>query len=203
MVSGMRQRRKQPAVTRRVILESAGYEFARHGYAGTGLEAVVRRAGLTKGALFHHFCDKRALAVAWIEDLLVPEIGERWIVPLEGLGSLDAVKVFFRDRLLEMDSADVTSALVMMTSSIPASEEAVALALERVFAAWREALASMLERGKGAGWIHRSIQPGAEAVFLVSAVAGFCVTSRPVMSESARRGCAAALDAYLETLRAQ
>jgi AcrR family transcriptional regulator len=203
MDSRMRPRKKQPAVTRRAILESAGVEFARHGYAGTGLEAVVKRAELTKGALFHHFSDKLAMAVAWIDELLAPSLGERWIAPMAGLTSLEALKTFIRGRVLEMDAADPACALVIMSAGNTAAEGALGAAMERVFGAWREELSALLERGKTAGWIHRSIQPQAEAVFLVAAVAGFCVTSRTAMNESARRGCAAALDAYLETLRAQ
>jgi len=199
----MRSRRKQPEVTRRAILEAAGEEFVRHGYAGTGLDAIVKRAELTKGALFHHFSDKRAMALAWIGDLLAPAVGERWIASLEEISSLEALKVFFRERCLEMDAADATSALVTMTAGISSADEALGAAMEKVFGAWREALAALLERGKSAGWIHRSIQPAAEAVFLVSTIAGFCVTARPAMNEAARRGCAAALEAYLETLRAQ
>ncbi|HSP41948.1 MAG TPA: hypothetical protein VLO11_03675, partial [Luteolibacter sp.] len=100
-------------------------------------------------------------------------------------------------------ATDATSALVTMTAGGSSADEVLGAALEKVFTTWREALAAMLERGKAEGWIHRSIQPGAEAVFLVSAIAGFCVTARPAMNDSAKRGCAAALDAYLETLRAQ
>jgi AcrR family transcriptional regulator len=59
MIRVIKTRRRQPAVTRRAILESAGAEFARHGYAGTGLEAAAKCAELAKGALFHHFSVKR------------------------------------------------------------------------------------------------------------------------------------------------
>jgi AcrR family transcriptional regulator len=199
----MRTRKKQPAVTKRRILEAAGEEFARHGYAGTGLDAIVTRAELTKGALFHHFSDKRAMAVAWIEEVLAPSVEERWIAPVAELASLDAVKGFFRARCLEMETTDATSAWVTMTAGASIADDVLAASLDQVFTAWREALAVMLERGKSEGWIHRSIQPAAEAVFLVSAIAGFCLTARSAMNDSARRGCAAAIEAYLETLRAQ
>ena len=199
----MRTRKKQPAVTRRRILEAAGAEFARHGYSGTGLDAIVTRAELTKGALFHHFSDKRAMAVAWIEEVLAPAIGERWIAPVAELASHDALKGFFRTRCLEMETTDAISAWVTMTAGTSFADEVLGGQLAKLSAAWREALAAMLERGKSEGWIHRSIQPAAESVFLVSAIAGFCVTARPAMNDAAKRGCAAALEAYLETLRAQ
>jgi AcrR family transcriptional regulator len=35
--------------------------FARHGYAGTSLEAVSSEAGVTKGGLYHHFGSKKEL----------------------------------------------------------------------------------------------------------------------------------------------
>ena len=178
----MKPRRKQPDVTRRAILEAAGGEFSRHGYSGTGVDAIVSRAELTKGALFHHFPDKRSLAVAWVGDMLDPEIDERWVSPLAGIGSLGAMQSFFRARCMELDAGDATSALVAMAAGTSVTDEILAAAFERVFAKWRDAIAAMLERGKRDGWIHRSIRPEAEAVFVVSAVAGFCATNRPVFA---------------------
>jgi len=197
----MRPRKKQPEITRRAILDAAGVEFALNGYAGTGLEAIVGRAELTKGALFHHFTDKRAMAVAWIDDLLGSEIAARWIEPLAEIGSLDGLRAFLRTRCLEMRPGDATSALIALAAET--SDGALGTALERVLAGWRTALTDLLERGKNEGWIHRSIRPAAEAAFLVSALAGFTVTTRTGDGENLRRGCADALEGYLETLRAQ
>jgi AcrR family transcriptional regulator len=46
-------------------LVAAGRElFAADGYAATSLDAVVARAGVTKGALYHHFAGKRELFAA-------------------------------------------------------------------------------------------------------------------------------------------
>jgi len=199
----MKQRKKQPQQTRRAILEAAGAEFSLHGYAGGGLGSIVSRADLTKGALFHHFTDKRAMAVAWIEDLLTPEIGERWISPLESISSLDALRSFCRARCMELAPGDAVSALVSLTAETAAADPLMAAALEKIFSQWREALAALLERGKSQGWIHRSIQPAAEAAFVVSAFAGFSVTTRAHPDEGIRRTCATALEGYLETLRAQ
>ncbi len=55
--------------TRRVLLDVARRLFAEHGYTATGTEEVVRRAGVTRGALYYHFRDKRHLFQAVVEDL--------------------------------------------------------------------------------------------------------------------------------------
>jgi TetR/AcrR family transcriptional repressor of nem operon len=199
----MKQRKKQPQQTRQTILEAAGAEFSLHGYAGSGLGSIVTRADLTKGALFHHFTDKRAMAVAWISDLLGPQMEARWMSPLESIGSLDALRAFCRARCMELAPDDATSALVSLTAETAASDSMLGEALEKIFEQWREAIATLLERGKSEGWIHRSIQPAAEAAFVVSAFAGFSVTTCAHPGEGIRRTCASALEGYLETLRAQ
>jgi AcrR family transcriptional regulator len=197
----MKQRKKQPVQTRQAILDAAGAEFSHHGYAGTGLGAIVARAALTKGALFHHFPDKQSLAVAWIDDSLTAAIGSLWIAPLDAIDSLGALCALYRSRCQELQAGDATSALVALTAETAAVDPVLGAALERVFSGWRAAIAELLERGKSGGWIHRSIQPAGEAAFLVAAIAGCSVTTGGHSDEGIRRACAGALESYLETLR--
>ena len=199
----MKQRKKQPVQTRQAILDAAGVELSTHGYAATGLGAIVSRAALTKGALFHHFPDKQSLAAAWIEGELATAIEFLWITPLAAIHSLDALRALCRSRCLELEPGDATSALVALTAETAATDPRLGAALERIFGAWRAAVAGLLERGQADGWIHRSIQPAGEAVFLVAVIAGFSVTTRCHPDESIRRSCATAVEGYLETLRAQ
>jgi len=64
-MSGNGPRRDQHAGdSRRAILAAARYAFARDGYANTSLDAIVGRARLTKGALYHHFKSKAAVLEA-------------------------------------------------------------------------------------------------------------------------------------------
>jgi len=52
--------------TRRLILDAAAEAFAEAGYANVTLSDVIARAQVTKGACYHHFPTKDALAVALI-----------------------------------------------------------------------------------------------------------------------------------------
>ena len=55
--------------TRAALMQTARELFAERGYAAVGTEEIVRAAGVTRGALYHHFDDKRALFEAVYEDV--------------------------------------------------------------------------------------------------------------------------------------
>jgi AcrR family transcriptional regulator len=55
--------------TRRALLIAARELFAADGFQATRTEEIVRRAGLTRGALYHHFRDKEDLFRAVYEEV--------------------------------------------------------------------------------------------------------------------------------------
>src|SRR5919206_3369145 len=78
-VSENKERRTQAerrAATRRALLDAARSLFAEKGYHETAAEEIVRRAGLTRGALYHHFEDKKDLFRAVVDEM-EGEIDER------------------------------------------------------------------------------------------------------------------------------
>ena len=55
--------------TRSTLIAVARRLFAERGYAGTPTEEIVRVAGVTRGALYHHFRDKKELFASVFEEV--------------------------------------------------------------------------------------------------------------------------------------
>lgn len=55
--------------TRARLIASARLAFATQGYANTSMDDFTARAGLTRGALYHHFGDKKGLLAAVVAQL--------------------------------------------------------------------------------------------------------------------------------------
>ena len=111
------ERREQ---TRRALVAAARQLFADKGFAGTSTPEIAEAAGVTRGALYHHFADKAALFIAVVEEehLLIAmainsaAAGEDEPGPIKAvLGScnafLDAMADPGRRRIMLMDAPAV------------------------------------------------------------------------------------------------
>jgi AcrR family transcriptional regulator len=74
------------ASTRAKLVKAARTLFARKGYAGVGTEEIVRRAGVTRGALYHQFPTKEDLFAAVYEQVEL-ELTQRVVASLTELAS--------------------------------------------------------------------------------------------------------------------
>jgi AcrR family transcriptional regulator len=95
------RREAEAQATRDALIRAALELFGKRGYAGVGTEEIVARARVTRGALYHHFADKRDLFRAVferVEQELVERIGAQmkatedpWELMIAGMRSfLDA-----------------------------------------------------------------------------------------------------------------
>ena len=71
-----RTQAERSSSTRAALIATARRLFAERGYADVGTEEIVRAAGVTRGALYHHFEGKSGLFRAVFEQL-ESEIAER------------------------------------------------------------------------------------------------------------------------------
>ena len=63
-------------MTRGTLVRTARELFAERGFGGVGTEEVVRRAGVTRGALYHHFRGGKAALFAAVVEQIEQELVE-------------------------------------------------------------------------------------------------------------------------------
>lgn len=68
-MSRPRTQAERLAVTRATLLKEARLIFAASGYDAAATEEIVKRANVTRGALYYHFKDKRAVFEAIVEEV--------------------------------------------------------------------------------------------------------------------------------------
>ena len=88
-MTARRTQAERSASTRAALLSAARELFAEHGFAATGREQIAERAGVTRGALYHHFASKELLFRAVVEELEV-ELGTK--VMMAAAQSTDAAE---------------------------------------------------------------------------------------------------------------
>jgi len=74
------------AQTRSALLNAARALFAEKGFAATSRDEIAARAGVTRGALYHHFESKTALALAVVAELETDLVDRVVSAALEGEG---------------------------------------------------------------------------------------------------------------------
>jgi AcrR family transcriptional regulator len=90
--------------TRAALIGAARKLFAERGYAAVGTEEIVRAAGVTRGALYHHFHGKRDLLAEVYEQIEAEIAGQLAELETEGVGALEVLAAgaeMFLDHCLE------------------------------------------------------------------------------------------------------
>lgn len=163
------QRRSEE--TRNRILQAAEECFGRHGYDAVGVAEICSRAGVTKGAFYHHFPTKQAVFL---------ELLERWLTQLDE--HLAATRVGARDVPQELRQMAGMAGLIFREASarLPmfmefwnqaARDPAIWQATIAPYRRYQEFFARMIEAGVTEGSL-RPVDPQVAARVLVSLTFG-------------------------------
>lgn len=103
----------------RAALVTAGRElFADRGFAAVGTEEIVGRAGVTRGALYHHFEDKRDLFRA-VHEQVESELTQRIGVKLAEAGSADPATALIEGTRAFLDACTQPEVATIALSEAP------------------------------------------------------------------------------------
>jgi len=123
----------RPPLARAKLLDAAITLVRQQGYAATSVEDVCRAAGVSKGAFFHHFADKDAMALAaaarWTEITAPLFASAPYQDAPPGLPRLIAY-LDFRKAILKGSTAEFTCFAGTMAQEIHCTSEPIRAAVE-------------------------------------------------------------------------
>lgn len=195
-----------PQDTRRKILDAAFEEFYRRGFQAGSVETIVTRAGVTKGALYHHFQDKTALGYAVVDEVVREPLLAAYLDPLEaGEGDpLSALQEVLRRRADHFQDTGITLGCPLnnLGQEMSPLDEGFRARVAATLDAWTEAFADVLEQARQRGLVRPDVDARRVARFVVAAVEGAFGMAKNADSVDVLRSNLEVLADFLETLRA-
>lgn len=161
-------RQVRSEATRRKILDAAIDVFNEVGHAAAGRGLIIERAGMTKGALYHHFDSMEALASA-----IIDEGANVFQAALGGLSkpfspALENIihSTFVVAELLTSDRvARASHQLVLASGEFNESAS-------RVYTNWTKAMAAQAQRASSEGDLRADLDPDAVSESIIGATYG-------------------------------
>jgi len=198
------RRSRQPDVTRDKLLKAAFEEIYRRGFQSASLDTILAQAGLTKGALYHHFPDKASLGYAVVDEVVRGFLLERWGVLEPRTGDpLTALQ-----RVLQRRAAGITTREVELgcplnnlAQEMSPLDQRFRRAVAATFDTWTGAVAKDLERGQAEGLVRRDVDARKVAGFIVAAIEGSFGLAKSARSAAMLRSSLEVLGSFLDSLR--
>lgn len=188
--------------TRTHLLQTAAGEVYRSGFQGTGLESILARAEVTKGALYYYFDSKEALGYAIVDEIIVGITREKWLRPLaESTNPIDTLIQIVKSTSLLPENVEGGCPLNNLSQEMSPLDEGFRKRAARVFRDWRDAIANALREGQKRGQVRKDLDAVETATFLVALYEGYISLAKNAQDPNVLRSGLKTMTRHLETLR--
>lgn len=205
MVKNPAKRRvRQPDVTRDKLLQAAFEEIYRRGFQAASLDTILAKAGVTKGALYHHFPDKASLGYAVVDEVVRGLLLERWGVLEPPTGDpVTSLQRVLRRRAAGLSAREVELGCPLnnLAQEMSPLDQRFRQKVAATFDIWTDGFAKTLERGQAEGKVRRDVDARQVAGFVVAAIEGSFGLAKSAQSPAMLRSNLEILAAFLDTLR--
>jgi AcrR family transcriptional regulator len=158
----------------------------------------MRDAGVTGGALHHHFPTKKSLGLAVIKERVAPAVQETWINPVRrARTALNGILRAFEDIAESVDKRGKVLGCPLNNLAIELSlaDPEFQAAVGQVFLVWKEAIADKLQADKPPAAVAISLD--ALGTFVVASYSGAIAMAKAQQSSEPLRTCARQLASLL------
>jgi len=183
-------------------LQAAFREMHRSGFRSADLDAILSKAGVTKGALYHHFDNKEALGYAVVDEVIASKVHQKWVQPLRNAENpIDVLIRIFQSESQKREDVQRGCYLLNLSQEMSGLDEGFRRRTARIYKDWHDAMAEALRQGQKRRVVRSDINANETATFLIAAWEGYAVLGKnsqdPRMLQSGKRS----VGRHLEALR--
>jgi TetR/AcrR family transcriptional repressor of nem operon len=200
----VKRRGRDPDVTRNKLLKAAFEEIYRRGFQAASLDSILAKAGVTKGALYHHFPDKASLGYAVLDEVVKGLLLERWGVLEPPSGDpVTALQRILRRRTTRLTAREVEFGCPLnnLAQEMSPLDQRFRRGVNATFDIWTDAVAKELVRGQVEGTVRRGLDARKIAAFVVGSIEGSFGLAKGAQSAAMLRSNLEVLSSFLESLR--
>lgn len=194
------RRTNDPEGLRQRLVDAAYIAFSTRGYHSTGLHELKREAGVTGGALSHHFPTKKALGLAVIQDRVAEAVELTWITPVKlATTTSDGIQAVFASIISELERKGTVSGCPLNNLALELSrqDKDFQAAIEAIFMRWRTAIADKLRADLRGATIH-DFDSEAMATLVVATYSGAMAMAKACQSVAPLATCAKQLTSIIQ-----
>ena len=193
---------RDPERTRGRLLRAAFQEMHRSGFRSADLDAILARAGVTKGALYYHFNNKEALGYAVVDEVIATNLHQKWVKPLRNARDpIDVLARIFQSESLKREDVRRGCPLLNLSQEMSGLDEGFRRRTARVYEDWHEAMAEALREGQKRRVVRSDVNANETATFLIAAWEGYVVLGKNSQDARTLRSGQRSVSLHLESLR--
>jgi len=200
----VKRRSRESDTTRDKLLKAAFEEIYRRGFQAASLDTILAKAGVTKGALYHHFPDKASLGYAVVDEVVKGLLLERWGVLEPPSGDpVTALQRILRGRAASVTNREVELGCPLnnLAQEMSPLDQRFRRGVNATFDIWTGAVAKDLERGQANGVVRRDVDAQKIAAFVVASIEGSFGLAKGAQSAAMLRSNLEVLSSFLDSLR--
>ena len=193
---------RDPERTRKRLLQAAFHEIHRSGFRSADVDAILAKAGVTKGALYYHFDSKEALGYAVVDEVIASNLHQKWVQPLRNAKNpIDVLVRIIQSESLKRADVQRGCPLLNLSQEMSGLDEGFRRRTAKLYKDWRDAMAEALREGQKRRVVRSDINANETATFLIAAWEGYVVLGKnsqdPLTMQSGQRS----VSGQLESLR--
>lgn len=155
------------------------------GYSATGIDAVLKRAGVPKGSFYYYFGSKEEFGLAVIDHFagLYANIVDSFLKD-EKLTPLNRIRKYLDTGLSRLTQNQCTKGCLVgnLGQELADQNERFRSRLDEVFRFWKEQIATCIEEAQRAGELVLDLDPGVLAGFILSGLQGAMLRAKVMKS---------------------